>query len=58
MDLENNIHKTLNIMKKDKKVLSQVQSTLSLYQQDRIKKSFEDGLRATGIAQKRVRDHR
>ena len=56
--MENNIHKTLKIMKTDKKLLNQVQSTLSMYQQDRVKQSVQDGLRATSMAQRRVRDHR
>ena len=46
------------MMKKDKKLLNQVQSTLSMYQQDRVKQSVQDGLRATTMAQRRVREHR
>lgn len=57
-ELETNIHKTLKIMQQDKRVMDQVQSTLSLYQQDRIKKSFEDGQQATEAAQRRLRAHR
>ena len=56
--MENNIHSTLKMMKKDKKLLNQVQSTLSMYQQDRVKQSVQDGLRATTMAQRRVREHR
>ena len=50
MALESNIHKTLKIMKNDKKVFDQVQSTLSFYQQDRIRQSLEDGIEATSVA--------
>ena len=46
------------MMKKDKKLLNQVQSTLSMYQQDRVKQSVQDGLRATSMAARRVREHR
>ena len=47
MEMNAEIQKTINILMKDPKLLQQVQSHLSLYQEDRIKKSYEDGLLAT-----------
>ena len=47
MMLDSHIQKTLKIMRDDKKVYDQVRSTLSLYEQDRIKISLEDGVKAT-----------
>lgn len=38
-------------------MLNQVQSQLTMYQHDRVKKSFEDGMRATSMARKRVKEH-
>jgi len=55
MEMGSEIQKTINIIRKDPKLLHQVQSHLSLYQEDRIKKSFEDGMRATSMAKMRVR---
>ena len=55
MEMGSEIQKTINIIRKDPKLLHQVQSHLSLYQEDRIKRSFEDGVRATSMAKMRVR---
>ena len=45
-------------MRDDKKVYDQVKSTLSLYEQDRIKISLGDGIKATQDAQRRVRERK
>lgn len=58
MMLDSHIQKTLKIMRDDKKVYDQVRSTLSLYEQDRIKISLEDGVKATQDAQRRVRERK
>jgi len=56
MEMTSQITKTINILRKDPKLLNQVQSQLQLYQEDRIKKSYEDGVNATNIAKMRVRE--
>lgn len=58
MMLDSHIQKTLKIMRDDKKVYDQVRSTLSLYEQDRIKISLEEGVKATQDAQRRVRERK
>lgn len=56
MEMNAEIQKTINILMKDAKLLQQVQSHLSAYQEDRIKKSYEDGVMATQMAKMRVRE--
>lgn len=56
MGMNSEIQKTINILRKDPKLLNQVQSQLSLYQEDRIKKSYDDGVKATQMAKARVRE--
>lgn len=56
MQMNSQITKTINIIRKDPKLLHQVQSHLQVYQEDRIKKSYEDGVNATNIAKMRVRE--
>lgn len=38
--------------------MNQVQSSLNFYQQERVKRSYEDGQRAASTALRRVRAHR
>lgn len=56
MEMNSQVTKAINIIRKDPKLLHQVQSQLQVYQEDRIKKSYEDGVNATNIAKMRVRE--
>lgn len=56
MEMNAEIQKTIGILRKDPKLLQQVQGQLSVYQEDRIKRSYEDGVQATTVAKMRVRE--
>ena len=55
--LENNVNSALSIMKKDKQSLKNVKTLLDEYQQNRVHQSYQDGIRGTNDARRRVREH-
>lgn len=57
MEFESQMHMTLNLLKKDKKMLGQVKKALTKFEEDRLQQSCKDGLEATKKARQRVREN-